>query len=116
MAEQTMSIAASFYRARYYNPSLQRFISEDPLGYGDGINLYRYAADNPVSLTDPFGLTVTVNYWPSTGIPGTANSNYGHVSMSVDGSDGQAYISWMPANVGPTGSTNIILLSMNDYL
>ena len=25
-----------FYRARYYNPQLQRFVSEDPLRYGGG--------------------------------------------------------------------------------
>jgi len=30
-----------YYRARYYNPTLQRFISEDPVGFaGGGPNLY----------------------------------------------------------------------------
>ena len=100
-----------YYRARYYDPSTGRFLNEDPLGYGGGINFYRYASDNPVSLKDPFGLTVTVNYWPSSGIPGTSNFNYGHVSMSVDGPDGQAYISWMPAEVGPTGTVPNDLLN-----
>ena len=32
-----------FFRARYYSPSLQRFISEDPLGFADGMNAYAYA-------------------------------------------------------------------------
>src|SRR6266478_3776197 len=45
-----------FYRARYYSPTLQRFISEDPIGFSGGINLNRYAADNPISFSDPFGL------------------------------------------------------------
>src|SRR5262249_18480612 len=31
-----------FYRARYYNPSLGRFISEDPIGFGGGQNLYSF--------------------------------------------------------------------------
>ncbi len=48
-----------FYRARYYNPSLQRFISEDPLGQQGGINVYAYAFNDPVDLTDPFGLCGT---------------------------------------------------------
>ncbi len=48
-----------FYRARYFNPSLQRFISEDPLGQQGGINVYAYAFNDPVDLTDPFGLCGT---------------------------------------------------------
>jgi RHS repeat-associated protein len=45
------------YRARYYSPTLHRFISEDPIRTDDGISFYSYAADNPVNLTDPTGLT-----------------------------------------------------------
>src|SRR5204862_5433726 len=49
---------ASYYRARYYNLQLQRFVSEDPLRYGGGgPNFYAYVHDNPVNLSDPFGLT-----------------------------------------------------------
>src|SRR6266478_4871988 len=46
-----------FYRARYYNPTLQRFISEDPLKYGgSGPNLYAYVANSPADFSDPLGL------------------------------------------------------------
>jgi len=45
-----------FYRARYYFPGTQRFISQDPIGPRGGINLYRYASDNPIGNTDPLGL------------------------------------------------------------
>ena len=45
-----------YYRARYYSAILQRFISEDPIGPVGGINLYRYASDNPVALSDAMGL------------------------------------------------------------
>jgi RHS repeat-associated protein len=44
-----------YYRARYYSASLNRFVSQDPLGLGGGVNVYAYAWDNPVSFTDPTG-------------------------------------------------------------
>ena len=45
-----------YYRARYYYPALQRFISQDPIGLRGGINLYRYVRNDPVNLLDPWGL------------------------------------------------------------
>jgi RHS repeat-associated protein len=44
-----------FYRARYYNPTLQRFISEDPIEFAGGVDLYQYAASSPTVYKDPFG-------------------------------------------------------------
>jgi len=50
------------YRARYYHPQLQRFVSEDPMGIlGGDVNLYAYVTNNPVSRRDPLGLTWTTN-------------------------------------------------------
>jgi len=45
-----------YYRARYYHPGLQRFISEDPIGFLGGLNLYAYVGNKPVSWSDPVGL------------------------------------------------------------
>jgi RHS repeat-associated protein len=46
-----------YMRARYYSPTFQRFISQDPIGFGGGdANLYAYALNNPVAFRDPFGL------------------------------------------------------------
>jgi RHS repeat-associated protein len=49
-----------FYRARYYNPILGRFISEDPAREDDNQNFFKYAADNPVIYMDPSGLFVEI--------------------------------------------------------
>jgi RHS repeat-associated protein len=46
-----------YHRARYYNPVLGRFISEDPLGINSGdLNVYRYVGNNPINGSDPTGL------------------------------------------------------------
>src|SRR5664279_2609405 len=44
-----------FYRARYYDPTLARFISEDPIGENGGANQYAYASDEPINRSDPSG-------------------------------------------------------------
>ena len=44
-----------YNRARYYNPSWGRFISEDPIGLRGGINRYAYAGSDPVNGRDPSG-------------------------------------------------------------
>ena len=44
-----------YYRARYYSPVVARFISEDPIGFDGGINLYEYAGDAPSVSIDPLG-------------------------------------------------------------
>jgi RHS repeat-associated protein len=47
-----------YYRARYYSPALQRFISEDPIGFDGGdFNLYAYVRNSPLNFTDPSGET-----------------------------------------------------------
>jgi RHS repeat-associated protein len=48
----------NYYRARYYSPGLQRFISEDPLGFASGdADLYAYVGNAPMDYVDPSGLT-----------------------------------------------------------
>ena len=50
-----------YYRARYYQPRVQRFLSEDPIGFlGGDVNLYGYVGQNPVLMTDPSGHTPVI--------------------------------------------------------
>jgi RHS repeat-associated protein len=45
-----------FYRARYYDPGIGRFISVDPMSFEAGdTNLYRYVFNSPTQWTDPSG-------------------------------------------------------------
>lgn len=67
-----------YYRARYYDPLLKRFISEDPIGMMGGANFYAYALNNPLFWIDPFGLDVTVSFNPN------AAAGFGHVGIGVN--------------------------------
>ncbi len=47
-----------YYRARYYDPVLKRFLSEDPIGLAGGsLSFYAYVNGNPVQFVDPEGLS-----------------------------------------------------------
>lgn len=65
-----------YYRARYYNPEIRRFISEDPLKVR-GRNYYIYVDNNPVNRIDPTGNVVIL---PGSGddIPWAWDDIYGN--------------------------------------
>ena len=45
-----------YYRARFYDANLGRFISEDPIGFeGGDVNLYGYVWNDPIKFVDPLG-------------------------------------------------------------
>ena len=46
-----------YYRARYYDGEIGRFLQTDPIGFAGGdVNLYAYVANNPLNYIDPLGL------------------------------------------------------------
>ena len=53
-----------YYRARYYDTSAGRFLSEDPLGVRDQLNMYVHVRNNPTNFDDPFGLYQTKGFDP----------------------------------------------------
>jgi len=44
-----------YYRARYHDPILGRFLSTDPMGYKDSMNLYQAFNMNGLNFVDPMG-------------------------------------------------------------
>jgi RHS repeat-associated protein len=56
-----------FFGMRFYDPSLQRWLTPDPSGFADGPNLYAYVQNNPLNRLDLFGLysDSIANYIPN---------------------------------------------------
>lgn len=44
-----------YYRARYYDAGIGRFVSEDPIGFYAGVNFYTYVLGSPLGFVDPNG-------------------------------------------------------------
>ena len=60
------STGLMYYRARYYHPLLQRFISEDPIGFAGGdVNVQAYVANAPTNATDPSGMFLSSSALPA---------------------------------------------------
>ena len=62
MVEQTMPVGASYYRARYYDKTAGRFLSEDANRFKAGVNFYPYVTNDVVNQTDPMGLDSDSEY------------------------------------------------------
>jgi len=54
--EWDSEVGLYYYRARYYDPTQGRFISEDPIRFRGGVNYYAYVKNDPVDAVDPMGL------------------------------------------------------------
>jgi RHS repeat-associated protein len=76
-----------YYRARYYHPALGRFVSEDPIGYGGGVDFYAYALNSSLDYADPLGVSVASSIggwiWNHSNVQGTFNAGNGVFGVTV---------------------------------
>jgi RHS repeat-associated protein len=104
-----------FDRARYYSPSLGRFLQTDPLGYKDDLDLYTYVGNDPTDKTDPTGMDIC-SAGTGSNIPTTTTSSGGvtpgdpsaacGATPSVDGNKKQNDAGAASAGTVSTGSTS----------
>lgn len=82
-----------YMRARYYSPSVGRFINKDPIGLAGGMNLYAYVGNNPLSWIDPGGLRQWAPDWiqrlilPYGNYGGPANTDPTFQKQPMDSQD-----------------------------
>jgi RHS repeat-associated protein len=97
-----------YYRNRYYSPTFQRFVSQDPLGFAGGdTNLYGYVLNGPTNSFDPLGLDIAV----IEGGP-ILNNPFGHTSIAITG---EGTYSFGTAGSTPGMSLSTFLLSQATY-
>lgn len=74
---------AYHYRSRTYVPQIGRFLQVDPIGYGDGMNVYAYVSADPINYSDPSGLQTTPNP-PETSVDGVVVTGTRNASNYCD--------------------------------
>ena len=92
-----------YYRARYYDPVNGRFINEDPIGFGGGINKYAYVGNSPVMLKDSYGLCRITAYFRQLG--SVAGIDWSHSYILATDANGTSYFGAFPSGNGPSSSS-----------
>jgi len=133
-SDARLSFSGDFYessgllltRYRAYDPNLGRWLSEDPVRFGAGIDFYSYVGNNPIGYVDPLGLwrlpdylSVNVNITIPTPWTGTLFGWSGIITLdrygnwywsllgggagkSLTGVSGSLTVNWMNQRCKPT--------------
>ena len=97
-----------YYRARYYDADLGRFLQVDPVGYADQWNLYAYVGNNPLNATDPSGMQSidmvgVEHYLRAIAIVESDGVSYAEASQSVNRVDQKQYPVILGGSLAITG-------------
>ena len=93
-----------YYRARFYDPGIGRFIQRDPIRLAGGVNTYTYVGNNPTRLIDPSGLspvdssatnqqTQSVSYYGSSSGISSGAQNLAEISMTMSDTEDEPLVS-----------------------
>jgi len=88
--EHDASTGLDNYGMRYYDESTGTFITRDPSGYGDGLNVYLNVHDDPVNSVDPQGLQAWYQGWGGA-ISGLWNGDTLNVGSHFNAQDQLVY-------------------------
>ena len=74
---------ASYYRARYYDPTTGRFVTEDPLRFRGSFNFFKYVGNSSPTFIDPLGFCRVEMHYQQLG----GGKFYAHTYLLVNGPD-----------------------------
>lgn len=74
-----------YYRARYYDPAVGRFSSEDPIGFASEMDFYSYVRNNPTYLIDPRGLQAAIGEPAKPGVNTIVCNGSGGIRIQIGG-------------------------------
>lgn len=112
-----------YYRARYYDPTTYRFLSEDPIGFAGGLNVYAYVWNDPVNWVDPYGLWGLPTFTPVGTIARELHYNRNALNQDFENESdarenwGEPLLKWQSTThqIGPGNEGNVKYVSPDGH-